>query len=112
VELGLSQREVGSITVVAVSGELDVFTAPQLESALNDLVTAGRVEIVVDLSGVSFLDSTGLGAMVKALKWVKEQSGSLTVVAADERIVKVFKITGLDDVMSLQAELDPALAGS
>ncbi|MCH9816850.1 MAG: STAS domain-containing protein [Actinomycetia bacterium] len=111
-ELGLSQREVGSITVVAVSGELDVFTAPQLESALNDLVTAGRVEIVVDLSGVSFLDSTGLGAMVKALKWVKEQSGSLTVVAADERIVKVFKITGLDDVMSLQAELDPALAGS
>jgi anti-sigma B factor antagonist len=112
VELGLESREVGSTSVVSVSGELDVFTAPQLEAILQKLVEQDRLEIVVDLSGVSFLDSTGLGAMVKALKWVKEKGGSLVVVAADERIVKVFKITGLDDVMSLTAELDPSLARS
>ena len=105
-------RRIDGAAVVAVRGTVDALTAPQLEAILQKLVEQDRLEIVVDLSGVSFLDSTGLGAMVKALKWVKEKGGSLVVVAADERIVKVFKITGLDDVMSLTAELDPSLARS
>ena len=108
-ELGLNTASEGDYQVVAVVGELDVFTAPKLEALLQELVASGHVHLVVDLTEVSFLDSTGLGVMVKALKWVREKDGSLQVVAADERIVKVFKITGLDSVMSLRSDLSAAL---
>lgn len=102
----ITSTDRGKDTVVAVTGELDVFTAPQLESALQDLVNGGRPDIVVDLSGVEFLDSTGLGVMVKALKWAREAGGGLRVVATQERITKVFTITGLDEVMQLSASVD------
>lgn len=96
----------GTATVVAVTGELDVYTAPDLEVALNDLIQQGRSELVIDLSGVEFLDSTGLGVMVKALKWAREAGGSLRVVATADRITKVFTITGLVEVMSLSGSVD------
>jgi anti-sigma B factor antagonist len=109
VELGLNTRTEGRYTVIAVAGELDVFTAPKLEEELSSQIEQGQSQLVVDLSGVTFLDSTGLGTMVKALKWVREKGGSLQVVAAEERIVKVFRITGLDSVMALQPALTDAL---
>lgn len=92
--------------VVSVTGELDVFTAPDLETRLSELIESGTSDVVIDLTSVEFLDSTGLGVMVKGLKWAKEAGGGLRVVAADEKIVKVFRITGLDEVMSLQPTLD------
>lgn len=104
-DITTSDIEGGAGTVVAVTGELDVFTAPQLEAALQELISQGRADIVVDLSGVEFLDSTGLGVMVKALKWAREAGGGLRVVATQERITKVFTITGLDEVMQLSASV-------
>lgn len=94
-------------TVVAVDGELDVFTAPRLEEALQRSIDEGRADLVVDLSAVDFLDSTGLGVMVKALKWARDAGGGLRVVATEERITKVFTITGLDDVMQLSTTVEP-----
>ncbi len=93
-------------TVVAVTGELDVFTAPALEQELQSCIDAGKTDLVVDLSGVDFLDSTGLGVMVKALKWAREAGGGLRVVATEERITKVFTITGLADAMQLSGSVD------
>ncbi len=93
-------------TVVAVTGELDVFTAPALEQELQRCIESGKADIVVDLSGVDFLDSTGLGVMVKALKWAREAGGGLRVVATEERITKVFTITGLDEVMQLSGSVE------
>lgn len=95
----------GAGTVVAVTGELDVFTAPSLEEALQALIADGNADIVIDLSGVEFLDSTGLGVMVKALKWAREAGGGLRVVSTQERITKVFTITGLDEVMQLSGSV-------
>ncbi|MCB0918691.1 MAG: STAS domain-containing protein [Actinobacteria bacterium] len=108
-ELDVAVRQEGDFAVVAVAGELDVYTAPKLEKVLTELIAGGSVNVVVDLGGVSFLDSTGLGAMVKGLKRAKEAGGTLQVVASDERVVKVFRITGLDAVMSLQGDLDAVL---
>lgn len=99
--MDVSTRKSDGATVVVVSGELDVFTAPDFETALQELISAGDSSLVLDLTGVDFLDSTGLGVMVKALKWAREAGGGLRVVATQERIVKVFRITGLDDVMGL-----------
>lgn len=108
-EVKITSREVGDRTVVAVSGELDVFTAPTFEARLSELVQGGRTRLVIDLSAVDFLDSTGLGVLVKALKWVRERDGTLAVVASEDRITKVFRITGLDVVMCLTSRLDEAL---
>lgn len=106
--MDISTSEVDGATVVAVSGELDVFTAPDLETTLEGLIDSGQAHIVIDLSAVEFLDSTGLGVMVKALKWAREAGGGLRVVATSERIVKVFRITGLDEVMALSDSVKEA----
>lgn len=100
-ELGITTQATGSRTVVAVTGELDVHTADDLQGALRDLIDNGAGDVVVDLRELEFLDSTGLGVLVRALKWAREAGGGLQVVADDDKIVKVFTITGLGSAMSL-----------
>src|SRR5205823_2432821 len=67
-ELGLDVEEKGGTTVLAVKGEVDVYTAPRLREKLVELVSQGKYKIVVNLEGVDFLDSTGLGVLVGGLK--------------------------------------------
>lgn len=96
--------------MVAAAGEVDVYTAPTLDTELTRAVEAGATAVVVDLSAVDFLDSTGLSVLVKALERLRERDGSLAVVVSAERVAKVFRITGLDEMLSLHATLDAALA--
>ena len=107
-EFGVSTTQDGEYTVVAVTGELDVYTAPVLEESLGELVDEGKQHLVVDLTEVSFMDSTGLGLLIKALKWVREHDGSLRIVANTEKVLKVFRVTGLDGVLSLHETLAEA----
>ncbi len=101
VDFGVSTTQDGDYAVVAVTGELDVYTAPVLEESLGDLVDEGKHDLVVDLTEVTFMDSTGLGLLIKALKWAREHDGSLRIVANTEKVLKVFRVTGLDGVLSL-----------
>ncbi len=100
-DLGINVNKSESGTIVATTGELDVHSAGSLEKVLQDLISQGDSTIVLDLTGLEFLDSTGLGVMVKALKWAQDAGGSLRVVADDEKITKVFTITGLEEALSL-----------
>ncbi|WP_377640209.1 STAS domain-containing protein [Oryzobacter terrae] len=109
-ELSVTTSRQGDVTIVSVAGEVDVYTAAQLRAALDEEVAAGHVELVVDLDDVTFLDSTGLGVLVGRLKLVRNQSGWLRLVCANERILRVFRITGLDKVFGIHASLDEALA--
>ena len=96
-------------TVVAVAGELDVHTAPILLTELEPLSRRAGIALIVDLSAVPFIDSTGLGVLVTTLKHVREVGGSLDVVVAAPRVLKVFALTGLDVVIPLHATLAEAL---
>jgi len=107
VDLTIDVHEEPSATVVTVGGELDVHTAPSLQAALAALDSSGR--IIVDLTGVSFLDSTGLSVFVNALVDARERQATLVVVASAPRVVKVFTLTGLDSALSLHSTLDEAL---
>ncbi len=109
-QISIDSRQQDDRTVVEVSGEVDVSTADALDAKLTELTDAGATDLVVDLSKVEFLDSTGLGVLVKTLKHVREHDGSLAVVASSERIAKVFRITGLDSAMPLSATVDEALS--
>lgn len=107
--LDVSERE--GWTVLEVGGEVDVATAPRLREQLIKLVNDQRYRIVVDLLGVDFIDSTGLGVLIGALKRVRTHDGDLVLVCADARIVKVFEITGLDRVFEIHGSVDGAVAG-
>jgi anti-anti-sigma factor len=71
-------------TVLAVKGEVDVYTAPRLREKLVELVSQGKHQIVVDLEGVDFLDSTGLGVLVGGLKRLRSHDGDLTLVPSED----------------------------
>jgi anti-sigma B factor antagonist len=108
--LNVSERE--GWAILSVGGEVDVATAPRLREQLIDLVNGGHHRIVVDLSDVEFLDSTGLGVLVGALKRVRTQDGDLALVCTESRILKVFEITGLTKVFTMYESVDEAvLAG-
>jgi anti-sigma B factor antagonist len=109
VDLSLTTRDEGDRTVVAVGGEIDVYTAPKLREQLVDLVNAGRYHLVVDMEGVEFLDSTGLGVLVGGLKRVRAHDGSLRLVCTQERILKIFRITGLTKVFPIHDTVAEAL---
>ena len=110
-DLQVETRHDGDVAVVAASGEVDVFTAPGLDAELSALLSDGHTRLVVDLTGVSFLDSTGLGVLVKGLKSARDAGGSLHLVVTSERIRKIFDITGLDAAMPLYDTVEAALAG-
>lgn len=109
-DLSVATREARDRTVVTVGGEVDLATAPALDDELVAILEGGSTRLVVDLSGVDFLDSSGLGVLVKALKRTREKDGTLDLVVTSERILKVFRITGLDAVIPIHATLDGALA--
>ncbi|MCX6433955.1 MAG: STAS domain-containing protein [Actinobacteria bacterium] len=96
-------------TVVVVAGELDAHTAPALQTELDPLSRRAGMAIVVDLSAVPFIASTGLGVLVTTLKHLREVGGSLDVVVVPPRVLKVFTLTGLDAVIPLHATLAEAL---
>lgn len=110
VNLTLSTREVGGRTVVAVGGEIDVYTAPKLRDTITELVAGGTYDIVVDMQAVEFLDSTGLGVLVGGLKKVRAHDGSLELICNADRLLKIFKITGLAKVFVIHDSADAALA--
>ena len=109
VELSVSRQSVGGYPVVAVSGEVDVYSAPALKDSITDLLDSGATTVVVDLSGVAFLDSTGLGALVEARTATSNAGGALPLVCSQERIIKLFTITGLDEVFAIHPSVDEAV---
>ena len=110
VELSVMSRQEGARTVISVTGEIDVYTAPNLRERLNELVADGHYDLVVDMAGVDFLDSTGLGVLVGGLKRARSHDGTLRLVCDQEKILKVFRITGLTKVFPIHATLADALA--
>jgi anti-sigma B factor antagonist len=110
VDLTLTTREAGGKTVVSVGGEIDVYTAPKLRDQITELVGDGSYHIVIDMEGVEFLDSTGLGVLVGGLKKVRAHDGSLELVCTQDRLLKIFRITGLAKVFAIHESTESALS--
>ncbi len=109
-DLTLATREEDGRAIVAVGGEIDVYTAPRLRDQITELVSAGSYKIVIDLEAVEFLDSTGLGVLVGGLKKVRAHDGSLELICSQERLLKIFRITGLAKVFVIHDSVDPFVA--
>jgi len=96
--------------LVAVRGEIDLFTAPEFKERINGAIDAGRDAVVVDLMATTFIDSSSLGVLIGAHRRLKLRGGALLVVSDNEAITKTFKITGLDGVFTLASSIDEALS--
>src|SRR5436853_6142574 len=99
----------GERHVLAVRGEIDLFTAPELKQVLAESIEMGRIRIVVDLTETTFLDSTALGVLIGAVKRLRSRDGVLTIVNTDANIAKTFEITGLDQIFTIRPTRDEAV---
>ena len=111
-DLKLGHHATDGIEVIDVQGEIDMYTAPRLRELLIDLVSKGSYQLVVNLDKVGFLDSTGLGVLVGGLKRVRAHDGSLDLVCMRQRILKIFRITGLTEVFGIYQTVDQAIAAA
>jgi anti-sigma B factor antagonist len=96
--------------VIAVRGEIDLFTAPELKQALTDAIEGGQRRVAIDLTEVSFLDSTALGVLIGAVKRLRSRGGALAIVNTEPSIAKTFEITGLDQIFTIVPSREEALA--
>jgi anti-sigma B factor antagonist len=96
------------VCVATVTGEVDVYTSPQLKVRLLEAIDGGCTRLVILLDDVSFIDSSGLGVLVGALRRLKERGDELRLVCTRDQILKIFRITGLDKVFPIVATLDEA----
>lgn len=107
-DLSLSTREIAGAHIVDVRGEIDVSTSPKLRERLVSLVNKGATRLVIDLEGVEFIDSTGLGVLVGVLKRVRARDGSLSIVCSKAGLLRVFTITGLEKVFAIYPSVESA----
>jgi anti-sigma B factor antagonist len=92
--------------IVTVSGEVDLATSPDLDAAVIAGLESGTNSVIIDLTDVSFMDSSGLGVIVRALKRCREAEIELDLVISNDRVLKVFGITGLDQVIPIHDSIE------
>jgi anti-sigma B factor antagonist len=91
------------VYVIALAGEVDLYTAPELKQQLLEVIGQGAKEVVVDLTDTTFIDSTTLGVLVGGVKRLRPNGGQVSLVCSDKNITKIFEITGLDKVFPIHA---------
>ena len=95
--------------VISLSGEVDLYTAPEFKQQLLEVIAQGASNVIVDFSNTTFIDSTTLGVLVGGVKRLRTNDGQLTLVCSDRNITKIFEITGLDRVFTIYPSRDEAL---
>nr|WP_040563719.1 STAS domain-containing protein [Kineosphaera limosa] len=108
----LSCTNEGPVTIVDVQGDIDALSAPALQERLEMYVAAGQRHLVLDLSGVPFMDSTGLGVLVGVLRLARAHGGSMRLVAPSERVLRIMAITGLDEIFETAPSRDDAVSAT
>jgi anti-sigma B factor antagonist len=96
--------------VISVSGEIHVSTAPEFSRRLNDAIAGGKLAVVLDLSGVEFIDSTGLSVLLNGLRRVTRAGGRMAIVVTNPTVRRLFEITRLDSTFDILATREAALA--
>jgi len=110
VDLVVQVEDRGDWVVARASGDLDLTTAPRLRERVVQVVSEGQPRVVLDLEGVDFVDSTGLGVLVGLLKRTRSQGGDLRLVSTRRSLQKVLELTSLDRALPLARTVDEALA--
>jgi anti-sigma B factor antagonist len=100
----------GSGVVIRVEGEIHATTAPAFSEQLNDAIARGRTRVVLDLTGVEFIDSTGLSVLLNGLRRVTRVRGAMLIACANPTVLRLFEITKLDSTFEILPDCDEAIA--
>jgi anti-sigma B factor antagonist len=110
-ELDIATEQAGpGAAVVALTGEVDLYTCPEFKQELLRVIADGATLVVVDLTGTTFIDSTALGVLIRGVERLRQKDGKLCVVVVDPNIAKIFEVTGLNRVFSVYDSREEALA--
>ncbi|SEN82052.1 anti-sigma B factor antagonist [Amphibacillus marinus] len=101
INLNVEVVEQDQSTTLVLTGEIDAYTAPILKESLLPLTKTANAEVIVDLEQVNYMDSTGLGVFISALKSAKEHDSKLKLIQLQERVHRLFKITSLDSIIDI-----------
>ena len=104
-----SERVGDGSGIVLLSGEVDIYTAPRFRECMLELIDAGVDRLIIDLSGVTFIDSTALGVLIGGVRRVHSAGGSMALVVTTRAVSRVLSITGLDRVFTIHATRAAAL---
>jgi anti-sigma B factor antagonist len=99
----------GGAYVISLSGEVDLYTAPEFKQQLLEVIGQGANEVVVDFTDTTFIDSTTLGVLVGGVKRLRPNGGRLSLVCKDRNITKIFEITGLNKVFDIYDSREAAV---
>jgi anti-sigma B factor antagonist len=106
----IQSEEIGDgVYVIALSGEVDLYTAPEFKQQLLEVIGKGGKQVVVDFTDTTFIDSTTLGVLVGGVKRLRPTGGQLSLVCSDRNITKIFEITGLNKVFPIHETRSEAL---
>ena len=109
--MDIEQTSQGSTAVLRLDGRLNLVSAPTLRSSIDSVVAHGQTHLVVDLSEVGFIDSSGLGALVAGLKLARQAGGDLRIAGAGEQVTTVLRLTNLDRLLRPHATVSEAVDG-
>ncbi|HEX6460585.1 MAG TPA: STAS domain-containing protein [Thermoleophilaceae bacterium] len=98
-----------SASIIWLGGDIDLYVAPELKDLIFEAIRAGNTDLVVDLSAVTFIDSTALGVMVQARKRLEPEGGSIRVACPSTAIVEIFEMVGLDRVVPMHESVEDAV---
>jgi anti-sigma B factor antagonist len=99
-----------STHLIAVAGEVHVSTAPEFSERLNDAIATGKTGVVIDMTDVAFIDSTGLSVLLNALRRVTRQHGALSLAVSNPTVLRLFEITRLDTTFDISPTREEAIA--
>jgi anti-sigma B factor antagonist len=108
-ELGEESSDAGA-HIICVRGEIHVSTAPQFAQRLSAAIDSGKTAVVLDMSGVEFIDSTGLSVLLNGLRLVTQMHGRMAIVCTNPTVLRLFQITSLDDTFDIFDDRPKAIA--
>eukprot|EP00494_Astrolonche_serrata_P005878 UN05895 len=105
----ISQRERDSVVILEIQGEIDLYNAPEIKDAIQRLIDEQKYNIIINLEKVSYIDSSGIGALISSLSNLKKYQGSLKIINVYASVKKVFELTKLTSFFEIYDSEDKAL---
>lgn len=103
-------REIDGMKVLDVAGEIDVYTAPQFKDAVNSIIDDGQKHLIIDMGAITYMDSSGFGALLSATRRLRPQGGTINLVKCNTSIDRILRITRLNTVFAVYDSLDDAIS--
>ncbi|HEY3297451.1 MAG TPA: STAS domain-containing protein [Armatimonadota bacterium] len=107
--LQTSISDSSGVSVIRIAGEVDIYTAPDFKSTLDEAIIAGARDLVVDMAEVTYMDSSGFGTLLSATKRLKPEGGSISLAKCNDAIERMLRITRLDSIFGIFPQVDDAV---